>query len=163
MERYVQRLAPVENYECKLPVRAGIAAGLAGAIAIIAVITLLLLASGSDLFVAALPIIVGTLIHLTIGAVLGGVFARIMPRMHRNMYIIAGVMYGVAAWLVSTFLILPVVAPLMVGAEPNIYVLFLAHIVYGLVLGMAGGSYGLWWHVTAWDCAPGTYVRRRAS
>lgn len=151
-----------ENSETQLPVRAGILAGIAGSLSIVVVITGILILNGEDLFAAArmiasvvygaeatgaFPIVLGTMIHLATGAVLGAIFARLMPRMYRNLWIVAGLMYGVLAWIVSTFLILPILAPTMISGMTNVYVLLLAHVIYGMMLGIAGGSYGLWWRL----------------
>ena len=153
------------NYESKLPVRAGLLAGLAGALSIMVVVAAILVLSGQDIWTAArliavvvygpdaaiglAPIVVGTAIHLLMGSVLGTVFARVLPCMPRNIWVVAGLLYGIVAWLVSTFLVLPIVAPPMIAADANVNVLLLAHVVYGLVLGVAGATYNLWWTLPA--------------
>jgi hypothetical protein len=153
------------NYESKLPVRAGLLAGLLGALSIMVVVAALLVLSGRDIWAAArliavvvygpdavvglAPIVVGTIIHLLTGSTLGAVFAWVLPCLPRNIWVVAGLVYGIAAWLVSTFIVLPVVAPPMIAADANVNVLLLAHVIYGLALGVAGATYNLWWALPA--------------
>lgn len=159
-------LLPIENYESKLPVRAGVIAGFAGSLAIMVVVAGILVVGGRDIWTAArliatvvygpdaatgaLPIIVGTVIHLITGSALGAIFARIVPCLPRGFWIVVGLLYGVAAWGVSSFVVLPVIAPPMIAADTNIYVLLIAHVVYGFAIGIAGASYGLWWRLPKW-------------
>jgi hypothetical protein len=154
------------NYESKLPVRVGLVAGIFGAVSIIAVVTFLLIVNGRDIWTAArliatvvygpdaavgvAPIIVGTIIHLITGGVLGALFARLMPCMPRGIWMVAGLLYGLAAWLLSSFVVLPILAPPMIAADANKNALLLAHVVYGFVLGIAGATYQLWWRLPTW-------------
>jgi hypothetical protein len=144
-------------------VLAGLIAGLAGSIAIIVVITGVLLVTGRDIGTAARliatfvygpdpgtgvgPIIVGTVLHLLTGAVFGAIFARVVPSLPRSVFIIAGLIYGILTWFVSSYAILPIVAPLMVAADVNVGVLLIAHVVYGFTLGIVAATYGLWWRI----------------
>jgi hypothetical protein len=166
MDQSVSNDLPIANYQSELPVRAGLLAGVVGSLAIMVVVTALLIITGRDIWTAArliatvvygpeasegfLPIVIGTIIHLVTGGVLGAIFGRIMPSMPRGFWLVPGLMYGVAAWILSSFVILPVVAPSTIQADANIEVLLLAHVVYGLTLGLAGASYGLWWHLPSW-------------
>ncbi len=154
-----------ENYESRFPIQASFLAGLGGALSIMVVVTGILLLSGNDIWTAVrliatsvygpeagngfTPILVGTILHLVTGTVLGSLFARIMPQGPRGMFIMAGIAYGVVAWAVSTFMILPIIAPLLVATNVNISVLLIAHISYGFTLGLAGAGYGLWWKLPA--------------
>lgn len=150
-----------ENYTTTMPARAGLMAGIAGSLSIMLVVAVLLVLSGQDIFTAArliaatvygseaatgfLPVLIGTSIHLVTGGVLGTIFAAVIPRAPRNFWIMAGLIYGMGAWLVSTFVILPIIASPMVLGEANVSVLLIAHVIYGLILGAAGASYGLLW------------------
>jgi uncharacterized membrane protein YagU involved in acid resistance len=102
---------------------------------------------GPEVETGVTPIIVGTLIHLLTGGIFGAVFAWIMPRLPRGIWVVAGLIYGEAVWLISTFILLPIVAPLITTADANFNVLLIGHVIYGLVLGIAGGTYGLLWHL----------------
>lgn len=149
------------NYESKLPVHAGLLAGVVGALSIMLVVAALLVLSGRDIWTAArliavvvygpdaaegiAPIVVGTTIHILMGSVLGTIFASVLPCMPRSIWVVAGLMYGIIAWMVSTFIVLPIVAPPMIAADANFNVLLLAHVIYGLILGVAGATYRLWW------------------
>jgi hypothetical protein len=165
MEQSTRGMPIPDNYESKLPVRAGLLAGLTGALSIMVVVAALLVLAGRDIWTAArliavvvygpdaavgsAPIVVGTLIHLLTGSALGAIFAWVLPCMPHNIWVVAGLIYGIAAWLVSTFIVLPIVAPLMIAADTNVNVLLLAHLIYGFVLGVAGATYNLWWTLPA--------------
>lgn len=165
MDQSTRGMPIPDNYESKLPVRAGLLAGLTGALSIMVVVAALLVLAGRDIWTAArliavvvygpdaavgiAPIVVGTAIHLLMGSTLGTVFAWVLPCMPRGIWIVAGLLYGVVAWLISTFLVLPVVAPPMIAADTNVNVLLLAHLVYGFVLGIAGATYDLGWTLPA--------------
>lgn len=154
-----------ENYEIRFPTQAGLLAGLSGSLSIIVIVTGILLLSGNDIWTVVrliatsvygpeagsgfAPIVVGTILHVATGTILGAIFAHIVPQGPRGMFIMAGIVYGVAAWSVSTFIILPIVAPLLVATDVNISVLLIAHIIYGFTLGLAGAGYGLWWKLPA--------------
>jgi hypothetical protein len=139
-----------ENYESRFPVLAGLLAGLGGSLSIMVIVTSILLLSGNDIWRAVrliatsvygpeagsgfTPILMGTILHLVTGTLLGALFAQIMPRGPRGMFIMAGIAYGMVA-----------VAPLPVANDVNISVLLIAHISYGFKLGLAGAGYGMWW------------------
>ncbi len=166
MDKPVCGAESVSNYESRLPIRAGLLAGVAGALSIMVVVTAILLVSGNDVWTAArliatfvygpdtgngvVPIMVGTILHLTTGGVLGAVFAASVPCLPRNIWIVAGLIYGVVAWFVSSFMILPFAAPLLVATDVNVGVLLIAHVVYGFTLGLAGAGYGLLWTAPTW-------------
>jgi hypothetical protein len=157
----------IPNYETRLPIHAGLIAGIAGALSIMVVVTGVLLVSGNDIWTAVrliatfvygpkagadvAPIIVGTIIHLITGGALGAVFAALLPCLPRSIWFVAGLIYGLGAWLVSSFMILPLVAPLLVATDINIGVLLIAHVAYGFTLGLAGASYELLWRVPTWQ------------
>lgn len=166
MEKPICGPQSISNYESRLPIFAGLLAGVAGALSIMVVVTAILVISGNDVWTAArliatfvygpeasigvIPIMVGTIIHLITGAVLGAAFAGFPPCLPRNIWIVAGLIYGLGAWAVSTFIILPVVAPPMIATSANIAVLAIAHVIYGFTLGMAGATYDLLWTVPTW-------------
>ncbi len=157
----------ISNYESRLPIFAGLLAGVAGALSIMVVVTAIVVLSGNDIWTAArliaafvygpdasigvVPIVVGTIIHLITGGVLGAAFAALLPCLPRNFWIVAGLIYGIGAWAVSTFIILPAVAPPMIASSANIAVLAIAHVIYGFTLGIAGATYGLLWTVPIWQ------------
>ncbi len=149
----------IEAMRITLPTRAGMIAGFAGALAVIAVVTAVVVAVGEGLFTAPrviasaiygnmvtgfLPVVVGTLIHLVTGTLLGAGFAQVMPRVYRTLWMVAGIFYGIAAWIVSSVVVLPIIAPAVLS-EANYAVLLMAHIAYGAILGALAATYGLWW------------------
>lgn len=155
-----------ENYEVKLPVRVGLIIGFMGSLSIMVVVAGILILNGRDVFTAArliatvvygpdaavgvAPILIGTLAHLATGAAFGAVFARLMPALPRGIMIVAALVYALGVWLISSFIILPIIAPPMIAADANKSILLLAHAVYGLVLGAAGGTYRLLWRLPGW-------------
>jgi len=152
------------NYAEKIdfPVRAGAAAGFAGALAIMVVIGTMLILGGLDVFAAArliasvllgsaaetglIPVILGTLIHLVTGTTLGVLFARVMPQMYRTAWAAVGLAYGFGTWVLTYSLILAPLFPLASTAESG-YALLFAHAIYGVILGLAAAVYGMWWRL----------------
>ena len=144
----------------KLSLRAGILAGLVGSVAVIIVVTAAVLTAGEDIWIAPrtiasvffgdnamtgfFPVIVGTIMHFVTGALEGAIFALILPRLPRAFWIVAGLIYGVAAWVVASFALLPEIAPIMTSIEGYGSVLLIGHVAFGLVLGLFGATYGLY-------------------
>ncbi len=155
-----------ENYETRMDVGSGLIAGIFGSLGIMVVVTIILVLNGHDIWEAVRliatvvygpdavigtgPIVIGTIIHLMTGGILGIVFALLLPCMPRGIWVVAGLIYGFAAWIVSTFLILPLLAPPMIAADASVSILLLAHVAYGLILGLASASYKLWWYLPNW-------------
>jgi hypothetical protein len=157
------RLA-AENMAGALPRRVGAVAGLFGSIGIVIAITAVIVATGNGLFTAprviasvifgsnmtgVFPVIAGTIINLVLGTVLGYVFAVIMPPIHRTMWMVAGLLYGILAFIGSSVILLPILAPDVMADSVNWFVLLLGNMVYGFILGVAGSTYGIWWKVPA--------------
>jgi len=142
-------------YPTKLRVTAGLVAGFISSLSIIAVVTTILVLTGSDIWSAArliaisvfgdavgsgwLPVVVGTAIHLLTGTLFGGLFAGLVPRMPANFYVVAGIIYGLLVWMVMGLIVLPLGAQLLVASSVNVAMLLLAHVIYGFVLGIAAG------------------------
>ncbi len=144
----------------RLPRRVGAISGFVGALVIIGVVTIILMANGVDLFTAPriiasvmlgegasgpLAIMLGTVIHLVVGTGLGFIFAAVMPPIYRVMWIVAGMIYGVVAFMFSALVVLPLFAPGYSAASETIGILLTAHVMYGFVLGVLGGTYGMFW------------------
>lgn len=157
-----QQWVEANNMQGSLSRRAGAFAGFVGAIGIIAVVTIIVVATGNGLFTAPrliagviygenvsglMPVVVGTGIHLVMGTVLGYIFAAIMPNIYRIMWMVAGLIYGLIAFAASALVILPIVDPGMVDGSANYFVLLVAHVVYGFVLGIAGATHGMFWEL----------------
>jgi hypothetical protein len=144
----------------RLPIRVGAVSGLVGATGIIAIVTVILLVNGVELFAAprliasvmygadttgVMPVIVGTLIHLVTGTALGAVFALLMPAIHRIFWMVGGMIYGIGAFMVSALVILPLFTPDSLAAQTSVGILLIAHVIYGFILGVLGGTYGWFW------------------
>lgn len=105
------------NYFGYLSVRLGIVFGIIGALFIMALIAVLSLGSGEDIWqsprmiasallgenaaVGIFPIVLGTFIRLLSGAAYGALFAAMMPRLPSPFWIVAGLLFGVAIWFVA--------------------------------------------------------------
>ncbi len=147
------------NYYSYLPVRVGIVFGLMGSLLIMALIALLTVSAGADIFLSSrviasvllgegavsgiLPIILGTLIHLASGAVYGAIFAAVMPRMPRPFWIVAGLLFAVVIWVIAMIALPLIVQPIGISQVTYFNVLLISHLLFGLNLGAAGGLYGL--------------------
>lgn len=144
----------------KLPLSLGGVIGFVGALVIIAVVTVILVANGIALFTAPniiasvlmgegasglFAVTLGTTIHLVVGTGLGIVFALLMPPIYRVMWIVAGMVYGMLAFMFSALVVLPFFTPGYDAAANTVGVLLIAHVMYGFVLGVLGGTYGMYW------------------
>jgi hypothetical protein len=149
------------NYYSKLTTRIGAIAGILGAIAIILVITPLALAAGADPMLSPIVIssvilregaadsallagIIGTAMHLVAGGLYGMLFATLMPRMPRALWFVAGILFGVAIWGIALLVVSPLIPFDGLGIASSLYfsALIISHVVYGIVLGLAGSLYG---------------------
>jgi len=90
-------------------------------------------------FVAG-PVLVGTLLHMIVSALLGALFGILIRRVLRltsefGLPLLAGLIYGLLIWMVAYFLVLPSLdAPLLMTYAPAFIV---QHLVYGAVTGLA--------------------------
>jgi hypothetical protein len=88
---------------------------------------------------AALPIMVGGLLHLAVAALLGALFEVALGRAARRngneaTPEVAGLVYGLLIWLVAFFAAIPAVCPLLLQVyEPA---LIIQHLVYGAITGL---------------------------
>lgn len=149
------------NYFARLPISFGIIFGLVGALLIMGVIAILTLAGSEDLgrsprIIASiflgenattglLPVVLGTVIHLMSGAMYGAIFAVVMSRLHvpRPLWILVGLLYGVAIWVIAAFGLPMLVQTFDVNSATYFSVLLISHILFGLTLGFAGAFNGL--------------------
>ena len=89
-------------------------------------------------FVAG-PVIVGTLLHFVMAALLGAIFGIVTRRVLHltsdyGVPLLTGLIYGLLVWLVAYFVVLPVVNPLLREAYAPSFII--QHIVYGAVTGI---------------------------
>ncbi len=85
---------------------------------------------------AALPVLIGTLIHLIIAMLLGAIFGIVTRRWLQlpsdfGIPVVAGLAYGLLVWLVAYFVALPVVDPWLLDSYAPAFIV--QHIVYGSV------------------------------
>jgi len=85
------------------------------------------------------PIVVGTLLHLLISALLGAVFGIVSRRwLHLpsdyGMPVWIGVSYGIMIWLVAYFVVLPLVNPALLTTYAPSFII--QNLVYGIVTGL---------------------------
>lgn len=82
----------------------------------------------------------GFVIHLAVGAAFGALFSVITRRIQGVVNTtILGIVFAVAVFAPMTYVVLPIVDPVMYRTI-HLGVLFMAHIVYGLVTGIATGA-----------------------
>ena len=87
--------------------------------------------------------LVGTVAHLAVSAIYGVIFAlalaiigRLWPQTSKLSWIL-GAIYGLTLWLVAEFIVLPAVDSPLQMIQPVHFAL--AHLVYGLTLGLIVG------------------------
>ena len=137
----------------------GAIAGLAGGLAMAVVAALLSASMGQDIWheskrIAAIvygsaalakpgfdlgPVLLGTLIHLLVSAVLGAIFGIVTRRwLHLTSDfgtpVLAGLIYGLMIWMVAYFAVLPVLNPALLDVYAPAFII--QHVTFGVVLGL---------------------------
>jgi len=137
----------------------GAIAGLAGGVAMAVVAALLSASMGQDIWheskrIAAIvygpaaltgpgfdlgPVLVGTLIHLLVSAILGALFGIVTRRLLHltsdfGTPVMAGLVYGLLIWMVAYFVVLPVLNPALLDVYTPAFII--QHVTYGVVLGL---------------------------
>jgi hypothetical protein len=85
------------------------------------------------------PIVVGTIIHFIVAALLGAVFGIVSRRVLRlpsdyGAQVLAGLIYGMALWVLAYFVVLPIVNPALLDTYAPSFII--QHLVYGVVTGL---------------------------
>ncbi|HWQ13452.1 MAG TPA: hypothetical protein VNL77_11665 [Roseiflexaceae bacterium] len=139
---------------------AGVIAGLVGGLAMAVVGALLALATQVDIWfmpkaIAAVvmgraavanpgfdaaPVVVGTLIHFVVSALLGVIYALLMSRVLRvtteyGAPVVGGLVYGALIWLVAYFIVVPLINPMLQEVYQPSFII--QNLVYGTVTGIA--------------------------
>jgi hypothetical protein len=84
--------------------------------------------------------VLGLFIHLAVGATLGAIYALLARRQKGKIFnVMLALVFGVAVFAPMTYLLLPIVDPIMYRTI-HLGVLFMGHVVYGLVTGLAMGA-----------------------
>ncbi len=137
----------------------GAVAGLVGGIMMAVVGAILAIAMGADLWKAAklistfvlglgatagegfvaVPVIVGSLIHLSLSALFGALYGALSCRIWKmpldyGAPVVFGFVYGLAIWLIAYFIVLPIVNPLLLEIYAPSFLI--QNMVYGMILGM---------------------------
>ena len=137
----------------------GAIAGLAGGVAMAAVAALLSISIGQDMWheskrIAAIvygpaalaqpgfdlgPVLVGTLLHLIVSALLGAIFGIVTRRILHltsdfGTPILAGLIYGLLIWMVAYFIVLPIFNPALLDVYAPAFII--QHVVFGIVTGL---------------------------
>lgn len=89
--------------------------------------------------IAAPAVAIAILIHLLLSAIYGAIFGAVAPKVRalrndRKALIGAATVFGLLIWIVNFFVIAPVAFPWF--AETNQVVQFVAHALFGAVLGL---------------------------
>src|SRR5919108_484315 len=84
-------------------------------------------------------VVVGTLLHLVVSALLGIIFGVLSHPVlgltsDFGVPLLTGMIYGMLIWMVAYFIVLPRVNPLLLETYLPAYII--QHIVYGLVTGL---------------------------
>jgi hypothetical protein len=134
----------------------GALAGLAGGLAMALVAALMSFAQGQEIWreakaiasvglgaqaaaqagFVALPVLLGTLLHLITAMLLGALFGIVTRRwLHLpsdfGIPLVAGLSYGLLVWLIAYFVVLPLVDPWLLDSYAPAFIV--QHIVYGSV------------------------------
>src|SRR5262249_44442364 len=138
-----------------IPGLGGSIAGIVGGLAMIIVAALLSAAMGQDVWrepreIAMLvfgaaaqrgwaPIVVGTLMHFIVAALFGAIFGIVSRRLLRlpsdyGAQVLAGLIYGMALWVLAYFIVLPIVNPALLDTYAPSFLI--QHLVYGVVTGL---------------------------
>ena len=137
----------------------GALAGLAGGVAMAVVAALLSASMGLDIWhevkrISAIvygpaafagsgfelePVLIGTLIHLLVSALLGAIFGIVTRRwLHLTSDfgtpVLAGLIYGLMVWLAAYFVVLPLLNPALLEVYAPAFII--QHAVYGIVMGL---------------------------
>jgi hypothetical protein len=137
----------------------GALAGLAGGLAMAIVAALLSASMGQDIWheskrIAAIvygpaalaaagfdlgPVLVGSLLHLVVSAVLGAIFGIVTRRWlgltsDFGTPVLAGLIYGMLVWLVAYFVVLPLLNPALLEVYAPAFII--QHVAYGIVTGL---------------------------
>ena len=146
------------NYFSVLTVKTGAVAGLIGAIIVMNVIAILTVSMTMDLWLAPrfissvflgeaawagmLPVIPGTIIHLILGTLYGAGFAFITPRIPRAFWFVPGIIYSMILWAIAAYTLPLLSQSSMMNDTLFTNALILSHIIFGIVLGIAGSFFG---------------------
>jgi hypothetical protein len=138
-----------------IPGLGGAIAGIGGGLAMIIVAALLSMAIGQDVwrepreiaitFLGAaaqtgwVPIVVGTIVHFIVAALFGAIFGIVSRRLLRlpsdyGAQVLAGLIYGLALWVLAYFIVLPIVNPALLDTYAPSFLI--QHLVYGVVTGL---------------------------
>ena len=137
----------------------GAIAGLAGGLAMAVVAALLSASMGQDIWheskrIAAIvygpaalavsgfdlgPVLLGSLLHLLVSALLGAIFGIVTRRwLHLTSDfgtpIMAGLVYGLLIWMAAYFVVLPLLNPALLEVYAPAFII--QHVAYGVVLGL---------------------------
>ncbi|MFP4322826.1 MAG: DUF6789 family protein, partial [Anaerolineales bacterium] len=134
----------------------GLVGGLAGAVAIMIVIAIIAPGTGFEVWTSpsviasiilrdnaeadALSVILGTVMHLSLGAVFGVVFSWVAPRLTATYpyWIVLGLIYGVFIWLAAILVLPAIVDADDISTETYFTALLIANVLYGFVVGLVG-------------------------
>ena len=149
-----ERAPLVGHASGKVTVEVGIVAGIIGGMLMAALTMMATAASGMGLLAplkliaatffgkeatagGAGVLLVGLMLHMMNAAVLGVIFAALIRRIEGGgAAVVAGLAFGIAVWLATTFIALPVADPIMRAAVATIPgVWFVAHMFFGVGVG----------------------------
>lgn len=149
------RHAPAPMVLPDVPGLGGAIAGLAGGIAMMFTAALIADSLGRDTWLEARqiaavfygdaaasgmgPVLVGTLVHLLVSALLGAAFGIVSRRVLRltsdfGTPVLVGMIYGMLIWMAAYFVVLPIANPALLDTYQPSFII--QNLVYGVVAGL---------------------------
>lgn len=145
------------NERIALPIWSGVMAGLFGTAIILVLVMAMMVLLNTDVSTAAhdtltaivgvdyvpdtFQILMGTIIHLLISAVLGAVFTFMPCCFPRDFWIVAGLIYGMATGFIACVALKPLMVMFGLTGSVNYFLVMWFNVVYGLLYGLAAATY----------------------
>ncbi|MEM9950139.1 MAG: hypothetical protein AAF846_00955 [Chloroflexota bacterium] len=147
-----------QSYFSRLSVRTGAIAGFIGSVAIMIAISAITIPATMEIwlaprFIASIfladaawvgifPIVLGTVIHLITGTLYGALLALITPRIPRAFWFVIAILYSIGIWAIAAYTLPNLSQSPMMNTLPYINALLISHVIFGIVLGIAGSFFG---------------------
>lgn len=152
----MERVARSNRIDVKKAVGGGIQAGLVGGAAIALFLIVVAVSSGGTVWsvlkgaaapflgaqaatpeFALGPVLLGSVLHFAISAAWGAAFGVLAYGLSRGATVVAGLGWGLVVWLVMYYVVLPLAGLGAMVAQTPAVMAILAHLVFGLALGLA--------------------------
>ena len=144
-----------------LPTWAGLVAGLLGTAVVLVLVMAMMKLLSIDVWTAAhdtlaailgvdyvpdtFQILVASMVHLLISAVLGAFFTSMPCCFPRGFWIVSGLIYGILTGAIACFLTGPLMMVFGLSGSVNYFWVMWFNVLYGFLYGLAAATYGLEW------------------